>query len=83
MELSDKVLAKTPENWVYATALIAVLKESLQQRQIEARIAVTWGTTLERRSLKEGLVRQPALRPTLVCIQNVQWKDLRSCWIQI
>ena len=60
MELSDKVLAKTSENWVYATALIAVLKESLQQRQIEARIAVTWGTTLERRPLKEGFVRNPA-----------------------
>ena len=70
MELSDKVLAKTPENWVYATALISVLKESLQQRQIEARIAVTWGTTPERRPLKEGFVRHPALRPPQGLLQN-------------
>ena len=50
MELFDKVLAKISENWVYATALISVLKESLQQRQIEARIVVTWGTTQQSRA---------------------------------
>ena len=62
MELSDKVLAKTSENWVYPTALISVLKESLQQRQIEVRITVTRGTKAERRPLKGGFVHHPALR---------------------
>ena len=51
MELSDKVLAKTSENWVYATRAYSVLNESLQQRQIEARIAATRGTTQVNNSL--------------------------------
>ena len=65
MELSDKVLAKTSENWVYANVFISVLKESLQQRQIEVRITVTRGTKAERRPLKGGFVRHPALRTPL------------------